>query len=122
MIYLAPLDVFLAEDAIVQPDLLVLIGDRRQLVRSQGVIGAPDLVVEILSPGTSRRDRSEKADLYARFGVREYWLVSPETQTIEVLVPGEGGYSVHCRVVYNEPVSSTVLPGLSFPASAAFQS
>ncbi len=119
-VYYAPLDVYLSEYTVLQPDLLVVTKERSERLSDRGVEGAPDLVVEIMSPSTSERDKTLKSRLYAQAGVREYWLVSPEAGTIEVLVLGEEGYSVHVRAGRDETVSSTVLPELSFPASAIF--
>ena len=71
-------------DTLVEPDISVIC-DRDKLDR-YGCKGAPDLIVEILSPSTQRRDRLIKLELYQRAGVREYWLVSPEEQTVQVLL------------------------------------
>lgn len=84
----APMDVVLSDDTILQPDLLYLTKQRLHIVKNR-VEGPPDLVVEIIS-GTARRDRVEKLDLYARYGVPEYWIVEPQSQVIEFLI-NEGG-------------------------------
>lgn len=83
--FVAPLDVELADHSIVQPDVVYLSQERRGLV-GQRVVGAPDLVVEVLSPSTARRDRNEKLKLYAEAGVSEYWLVDTDARHIEFLV------------------------------------
>jgi len=116
----APLDVFFPDADPVQPDLLVLMPDRLGLVSNRGIEGAPDLVVEVLSPTNPERDRITKRALYARGGVREYWLVSPEAATVEVLVLDGDAYRTHLRAGGDEPVTSTLLAGLAFRASAAF--
>jgi len=79
----------------------------------------PDIVVEILSPSTARYDRGEKSDRYATLGVRELWLVSSEAEIIEVFALAEGRYVLDARAGLDEPIRSTVLPNLIFPASAA---
>jgi Uma2 family endonuclease len=84
----APMDVTLSDDTILQPDLLYVAKSRRQIIK-QRIEGPPDLVIEIIS-GTSRRDRVEKLDVYAKFGVAEYWIVDPASQHIEFLT-NEGG-------------------------------
>jgi Uma2 family endonuclease len=117
----APLDVYLGQNVVLQPDLVLVTAERSHLITRRGVEGAPDLVVEILSPGNPTRDRITKARLYAQAGVRELWLVSPEAAIIEVFALHDGIYNLHCRAGDNEPVSSTVLPQLSFPASDAFE-
>jgi len=68
----------------VQPDILFVSKERRAIIGEKAVLGAPDLVVEILSPSTAHRDRGIKLDLYARRGVREYWIVDPEEDVVDV--------------------------------------
>jgi Uma2 family endonuclease len=87
--YIAPLDVTLAEHSVVQPDVFYISPQRKSL-RGERIEGAPDLVVEVLSPGTARRDRSDKLALYAESGVREYWVADFFERQIEFLV-NEGG-------------------------------
>jgi len=87
--YIAPLDVTLADHSVVQPDVFY-ISPQRKGIRGERIEGAPDLVVEVLSPGTARRDRSEKLALYAESGVREYWVADFFERQIEFLV-NEGG-------------------------------
>ena len=89
----SPMDVVLSDDTVVQPDLLYIAKDRRHLVKDR-VEGSPDLVIEIISPGTSRRDRTEKLDLYAKHGVPEYWIVDPESLHIEFLLLEGDRYTV----------------------------
>jgi len=110
----APLDVFLAEHSVVQPDVIYASASRRSLV-GERVEGAPDLVVEVLSPGTARRDRGEKLSLYAESGVREYWIVDPQERQIEFLV-NEGGrfvVSVPLGDEYRSPALPEIRLGLA---------
>lgn len=67
----------------VQPDILFVSHERRGIIAEKAVLGAPDLVVEILSPSTAHRDRGIKLDLYARCGVREYWIVDPTEDVVD---------------------------------------
>jgi len=83
-------DVYLSETDRVIPDVMVVC-DRNKIKRT-GVYGAPDLVIEVLSPGTEARDRGAKKDLYEKHGVREYWLVEPETRTVEVYLLDNGKF------------------------------
>ncbi len=85
-LYDAPCDVQLSDHDIVQPDLLVVLAPRRRILTPSRVMGAPDLLVEILSPSTVDLDRSLKRRLYERCGVREYWIVDPFDYAIEQLV------------------------------------
>lgn len=119
-VFTAPLDVFFPGADPVEPDVLVLLRDRLHLGSKRGIEGAPDLVVEVVSPSNPERDRVTKCALYARGGVREYWLVSPETATIEALVRDGDGYRTYVHAAGADLVTSTVLPDLSFPAAAVF--
>jgi Uma2 family endonuclease len=89
----SPVDVVLADHSIVQPDV-VYVGSKRAGILRQRVEGAPDLVVEILSPGTARRDLGEKLRLYADSGVAEYWIVDPALETFEFLENTADGFRV----------------------------
>ena len=75
-------DVYLTEKDRVIPDVMIIC--KKEIIKRKGIFGVPDLIVEVLSPGTEKRDRGYKKDLYEKSGVREYWLVEPETQTVEV--------------------------------------
>ncbi len=81
----APLDVHMAEHSVVQPDLIYLTGESKHLL-GEKLEGAPELLVEILSPSTARRDRGEKLRLYAESGVQEYWIVDPAERQIDFLI------------------------------------
>lgn len=89
-VLLSPMDVTLSDDTIVQPDVLYIAKSRRHIIK-QRVEGAPDLVIEIIS-GSARRDRVVKLDLYARYGVSEYWIVDPQEQTIDFLINENGRF------------------------------
>lgn len=92
----APLDVVLAKEAqIAQPDLIFIAKARApKLVTRAAITGAPDLVLEIISPSTARADRKIKPPLYAKHGVAEFWLVDPEDQSVEVFVLDGDSYRV----------------------------
>jgi Uma2 family endonuclease len=110
----APTDVILANENVVQPDLLFVGRDRQDIIDpGGGVHGAPDLVVEILSPSTASRDQVIKRKLYGRYGVREYWIVDPVTESIEVLVPGQGGLQTWRVFAAGTWLTSPLLPELS---------
>lgn len=91
-VYMAPFDVELAPHDIVQPDVLVVLNAHAHIITESRILGTPDLVVEVASPGTAGYDRREKQDAYARAGVPEYWIVDPATHTIEVLLLHLGAY------------------------------
>ena len=81
----SPVDVVLSDRTVVQPDVVYVSQNRLDIVNRQRVEGAPDLIVEVLSPGSSRRDRIGKLALYRAARVAEYWLVDPEARTLEFL-------------------------------------
>lgn len=81
----APLDVVLSEEDVVQPDILFVSQEHMGRIKEKNIMGPPDLVIEILSPASEERDRVIKRKLYGRYGVRELWIVDPESRTIEVI-------------------------------------
>jgi Uma2 family endonuclease len=110
---LSPMDVYLDDDNVVQPDLFWVSGakSRCQLGEDDYWHGAPDLVVEVLSPGTARRDRGDKYDLYQRHGVREYWIVDPAARFVEVFVYQGEGFTRQGLYGPEETFASSVLAG-----------
>lgn len=79
--FVSPIDVVLSEENVVQPDVIVVC-DKKKILASH-IHGAPDLVIEILSPSTNLKDRREKKDIYEKFGVKEYLLIDPEEKYAE---------------------------------------
>jgi Uma2 family endonuclease len=122
-VYLAPLDVVLGEGEeaeVVQPDLLYISPQRQDIIAQKEIRGAPDMVVEVLSPSTAQRDRTLKKKLYAKYGIQEYWLVDPEAQTVEVLTLGQRGYERAGLYTKNETLESPLLVGLRIPLDEVF--
>src|SRR5438445_12603006 len=96
-VYYAPIDVILADTSIVQPDLVFIAAARESIVSGRGIEGAPDLAVEILSPRSVRRDRVAQAALYARYGIRHYWLADPDARVHEGYEPDGADYRREVR-------------------------
>ena len=109
----APLDVILDDASIVQPDVLFIAKKRLDLMSNRGFEGAPDLVVELLSPNTHRRDYVEKRRLYAAHGVREYWVVDTEIPRVEIFVLQKGALAKVSEVTEGNVASPVVLSGFS---------
>jgi len=82
-VILSPIDVYLDEENAYQPDLVVVLKDSKAKVEERGIFGAPDVVVEILSPSTAYYDLTEKKDVYERVGVKEYWIVDPKEKPLK---------------------------------------
>lgn len=119
--YNAPMDVYLDDSNVVQPDIIVVLKGSAAKEIPEGIEGAPDLVMEILSPGTSRRDLQDKRELYTKFGAIEYWIVSPEARQIQVYRLKED--PLHPVAIYQEmdTVETPLLPGLTIPGTEVFK-
>ncbi len=91
---MAPLDVVFDDSNVTEPDLLFILTEHLHIIKEAHIQGAPDLVVEVLSPSTRERDLGVKAHLYARFGVQEYWIVDPEVETLAIYHLTPDGYEV----------------------------
>ena len=117
----APTDVVLSDTDVVQPDLLFVSKERADIVTSENVWGAPDLIVEVLSPTTAGRDWREKRDLYSKHGVREYWLADPQTEIVWVLLPNEGSLEVAAIYGDGDTLMSPMLEGLILGLGQIFQ-
>lgn len=120
-LYCAPFDVVLTEHDVVQPDLLFVSSERLNIITSANVQGAPDLVIEILSPSTSRIDRTRKRELYERHGVKEMWLVEPEERKIWVLLLNDGNLEIVGEYGEGQHFSSDTLGGLTIDLDDVFQ-
>lgn len=114
MILSAPLDVILSPTEVRQPDLIMLHRSRLNLLTKRGVEGAPDLVVEILSPCSLRRDKISKMTSYARYGIPEYWIVDPQNGALEQYLLNGQSYGLHQIYIEDDPVSSPNIPCISF--------
>ncbi|MDX2069930.1 MAG: Uma2 family endonuclease [Haliscomenobacter sp.] len=120
-IFSAPVDLNLDEHNAFQPDLAFISNERSFLIEDDDYIkGAPDLVVEIISPGTVKKDRVIKKDLCERFAVREYWLVDPLNKGIEIYIMQEDKYVLHDLQEITGKISSTVLTGFELELGHIF--
>ena len=120
-VFAAPADVELSAGDIVQPDVFVVLNEHFDRLTHSRLIGAPDLVVEILSPGTMRHDLREKLDAYARAHVPEYWIVNPSEHVVELLVLAEDGVYYSSGAFQGDDVlPSQIVPGWSVPVGHFF--
>ena len=115
-----PTDVLLTDHHVVQPDLIFVSREREHIITEANIQGAPDLVVEILSPSSSTRDRRDKFDLYAMHGVAEYWMISPEARIVRVFLLRDGVFGEVGRYGDNDMLTSTTLEGLEIDLSEVF--
>jgi Uma2 family endonuclease len=109
----APLDIVLTEYDVVQPDLILFTGERAHLVNPRTVTRVPpDLAIEILSPSTERNDRGRQLRLLQKHGVREFWLVDPDAETIEVYTLNGSEFVLASAAAGSDAVRSPLLPDL----------
>ena len=117
----APLDTVLGTHDVVEPDLIYVSHERsRKFLTEKNMQGAPDLVVEILSPGTKRRDLTLKRDLYDRAGVLEYWIVDPVGNTVTIYRRGRGRFDPPVTLHAHDALTTPLLPGLTVPLDKIF--
>jgi len=109
--FFAPVDVVLDEKNVVQPDLVFVSAANAGLLERRGIIGPPDLLVEIISASSLRRDRYDKRELYARFAVKEYWLADVANRSLEVLTLKPAAYQLLSCATNAGRIRSEVLPG-----------
>ncbi len=120
-VFVAPFDVALSDVDVVQPDILFVSNARAErFLDDENLKGPPDLAVEVLSPSTAQRDRSFKRALYARHGVKEYWIVDPDAKTVSVLLLDDDRFRTVRIYAESETVESIILDGFQFDADAIF--
>ena len=119
-VYFSPTDVYLSDTDVVQPDLLFISKARSRIRTGKNIRGAPDLVVEILSPSTSANDWGYKRDLYARHGVREYWLVDPYAKQVIVMLLKDGSYEIVGVYREDDTLRSPTLEGFELDLGRVF--
>lgn len=116
----APFDVRLELGTVVQPDLLVVLTRNLDRIAKNGVNGAPDLVIEIASPGTATYDRDDKRHAYERAGVAEYWIVDPATKSVELFLLRGAVYQLTGVYRAESYLPTTILPGFDTPVVSFF--
>jgi Uma2 family endonuclease len=119
-VFTSPFDVKLSEETLVQPDVVVVLNDRAQIIVEHGIEGSPDLLVEVLSPSTEVTDRRKKFDIYLRHGIREYWIVDLSAKTVEVYVLRTDNYALLAKFERGQMLTSEVLPGFALDTTEVF--
>ena len=113
-VFYAPIDLVFDEENTVQPDIVFIAAANLQIIQRRAIFGVPDMLVELVSPSSVRRDRYDKKAVYARFGVKEYWIGDPANQALEIHTLKEGRYELHGCADEKGKLTSLVLPGLEF--------
>lgn len=116
----APFDVHFDENNIYQPDLMFISNERKEILE-KWVKGAPDFIIEILSDRTRRRDEGEKMETYGKYGVREYWLINPEKQTVEVFHNKNGNMEPQQKFEKKGTLQSLAIEGFTIQLTDIFE-
>lgn len=116
----APRDVYFSPQETYQPDILFIARERAEISAEDKVNGAPDLVVEILAPSTAYYDLKKKYKAYEKYGVKEYWIVDPEDQSMEIFTLEDGKFRLAVREEKNGEAASIQLPGLKIELAGLF--
>jgi Uma2 family endonuclease len=116
-----PFNIILSPTDVVQPDVTVVLTEHLDRITQRGVVGAPDLVVEIASPSTATHDRSGKFAAYERAGVPEYWIVDPHARTVEVWVLVDARYRSRGVFEGTDLVPTTIVPSFPVAVEALFR-
>jgi Uma2 family endonuclease len=121
-VFVAPLDVVFSDTDVVEPDLLFVAAEHADRITRKNIRGAPDLVIEILSPSTRKTDEVIKRKLFERFGVAEYWVVDPELETVKVYRRAEKGFArvAELSKEAGEMLTTPLLPGFAAPLEKIF--
>ena len=118
--YHAPIDVLLGKHDIVQPDIIFIRKERMKIIKPKFIEGAPDLVIEILSPSTRRTDVLLKSAIYARFAIPSYWIADPDLDRLEVYRLEGGTYVSEGTYAAPAIVRPSAFPGLEIPLAEVF--
>jgi Uma2 family endonuclease len=114
-VFFAPMDLYIDKENVLQPDLLFIAKENKDIITHRGVEGVPDLVVEIISPSNIFTDRNKKKKIYQQIGVTEFWIVDPGNKTLEIYSKGQADPDTPSLFLVGEgEVRSTVLPELTF--------
>ena len=119
-VFLAPFDVLFSDTDVVQPDILFVSREREEIITYANIRGAPDLVVEILSPSSMIRDWREKMALYSEHGVEEYWIVDPMRRVVWLMLLRGGVLEIEGTYGIGDTVSSSALAGFSVKVDDIF--
>jgi Uma2 family endonuclease len=119
-VFYASFDVYLDNENVVQPDILFVLKERLNIISEKNIQGPPDLVIEIISENTAYRDLVQKEKLYAKFGVKEYWIVIPGEELIEVYILKDNTYMLHKTYGKDETLESLYLRNLKVELKGIF--
>lgn len=120
-VYVAPLDVVFSRFNVTEPDVLFISRERLGIIGEANVRGAPDLVVEVMSPSSRVRDLRTKLQTYARFGVKFYWVCDPNARTVQVYALTDEGYRAEPPLRAGQSLGCPLFPGITIDAGQLFE-
>lgn len=119
-VFYAPCDVYFDAENVIQPDILFISKDRLDIIGEKNIQGAPDFVIEIISESSAYRDMVQKKKLYAKFGVKEYWIVIPDEGLVEMYILKDNTYQPYKTYTKDDILESPYLKGLKIELKAIF--
>ncbi len=120
-VFSAPIDILFSKTDVVQPDIIFIAHENMHILKKENVQGAPDLVVEVLSPSSVKRDYEIKMKLYSRFGVKEYWIADPDAKSVNVYIRQDQMLTPHNAYQYEDTVHSPLLTDINIPLQSVFE-
>jgi Uma2 family endonuclease len=121
-VFFAPIDLYIDNKNVFQPDLIYVRKENKKIITNRGVEGVPDLVVEVVSPSNIFTDRNAKKKTYSKMGVGEFWLIDPANRTLEIYLPKQSDPETpHFFLMEKGKVTSTILSGLKFNLKDIFE-
>ena len=120
-LFAAPIDVFLDRINAVQPDLVFIASANQEKITTDGIMGIPDLVIEIISPTSVIRDRVDKKNLYERLNIQEYWIIDPQYQDVEIYTIENNRYELYSGItMFEGELKSKILEGIDINLKEMF--
>lgn len=119
-LFVAPLDVYFSDTETYQPDILILLNESFSKMKENKIEGAPDLIVEVLSPSTAYYDLKHKKSIYEKNGVKEYWIVDPIEKTVEIFESKNGKYFSLAELTKTEIAKSNLFAGMEVELEKIF--
>ena len=120
-VFVSPIDLVLSMVDVVQPDLLFVSQSRLNIIAEKNIVGIPNLIIEILSSSSITRDQKEKLNLYQRYGLPEYWIVDPDSQTVEVYLSAANRLEKVETLKLDKQLHSRQIPGLVLALTEIFK-
>lgn len=118
----SPIDLYLDDENAFQPDLILILNEKKGIIKEDGIYGPPDLVIEVISPSTASYDIREKFRVYERSGVKEYWIVDPQMSSVEIYFNEDGHFSLITKVEGGGRFESLLLKGFEIDLEELFKS